>query len=168
MSTYFIRTLKYTIDNTEVYKPGKYGKKEIDGYETREEKMEKFLLAEPSTAEEVNDYVLFAQSINAFTSERVRKKIKTLLRYSKYSDDELRLARKIYNDDMLKRRLKSLVFIILSLVIITLSVLWYIFFVGDWGVFWKILWWICLAPLLCTGTIGALVGAFESEDNNPF
>jgi hypothetical protein len=63
---YFIENLRRTIDKTEVYQPtGKYGKPELDSRATADEKLEKFLLAEPITAEDIDDYVLFAASLNA-------------------------------------------------------------------------------------------------------
>lgn len=142
---YFIENLRRTIDETEVYKPGKYGKPELDGSATANEKLEKFLLAAPTSAEDINDYVLFAKSLKALSNEKIYDKIKTLVTYNNYSKEEISVALKIFQEKKREKILKKIIGVILPLV---LCVIWYVFFVHSWGIFWKVLWFF-YGPTLC-------------------
>ena len=164
---YFIENLRRTIDKTEVYQPtGKYGKPELDSRATADEKLEKFLLAEPITAEDIDDYVLFAASLNALKNRKVYKKIKTLVTYSKYSEKDISVALKIFKEYERKKILALIIGILLSL---GLPIAWWVFFIQNWGVFWQVLWFfygplICLTPIYFIYLIPFMVFG----DDNPF
>lgn len=168
----FIENLRRTIDGTAIYdSTGKYGKPELNSFKTADEKLEKFLLAEPTSAEDINDYVLFAKSLNALSNKKVYDKIKTLVAYNKYSKEEISVALKIFQE---KKREKILTKIIGVLLPLVLCVVWYVFFVHSWGIFWKVLWFI-YGTGLCFVVVAALMNSLLGYDiydrdskSNPF
>lgn len=165
----FINNLRATIDSIEIYAPtGKYGKYELNRWDTAKEKLEKFLFAEPNSAEDINDYVLFAQSLNALSYKEVYKKIESLLEYSKFSPNDLRLARKIFRKAKMKKNLKLTLIILVWVICISLAVAWYVFYVQNWAGFWRVL-WCFYGPFLLlflSGCISAGIDIFK--DKNPF
>ncbi len=135
MPSKFITNLSKDIANTAIYHPtGKYGKNEFDYFDTRDKKLEKLLSAQPSTADEVNDYLLYVQSLNCADNEVVYKKIETLLEFSKFPDTEISPALKVYKK--IKDRLKLYKIITSSIWILdAILVIWCTFSEGlDWAI----------------------------------
>ena len=124
MASNFITNLKNDIEKTAIYRPtGKYGRNELDSWETRNKKNEKLLNAQPSTAEEINDYLLYVYSLNCVDYVCVYRKLETLLEYSKYPENQISPALKIYNK--VKDRLKLLTKInYLIWVLLAISIIW--------------------------------------------
>ena len=160
----FINNLRIAIDNADVYDPtGRYGKSVLNTRKSEAEKLEKFLLAEPSSAEEVNEYVWLAQSMGFLKKVKVYNRIEALIEFSNYSREEIKLAKKIFGQAKRKRILKKFLAILLIVVGLALCILWYIFYVSNWGGFWRVLWFF-YGPTISLGIFLSLGLALYNED----
>ncbi len=146
----FIANLKATIDAVEVYAPtGKYGKKELDKRATREEKMEKLLLASPDTPYEVLEYVFFCKSLGAIKSKSTLRHLSAVMERAKmeyHNDPIVKQASSIVNG-MKRKRTLDLSWRILCLIIGIAVYVWG--FTTEWKLGWKIAWGVVFggAPL---------------------
>ena len=160
----FINNLRIAIDSADVYDPtGRYGKSVLNTRKSEAEKLEKFLLAEPSSAEEVNEYVWLAQSMGFLKKVKVYNRIEALIEFSNYSREEIKLAKKIFGQAKRKRILKKFLAILLIVVGLALCILWYIFYVSNWGGFWRVLWFF-YGPTISLGIFLSLGLALYNED----
>ena len=121
-------------------------------------------MAEPITAEDIDDYVLFAASLNALKNRKVYKKIKALVTYSKYSEKDISVALKIFKEYERKKILALIISILLSL---GLPIAWWVFFIQNWGVFWQVLWFF-YGPAICIAPIFYIYFVPFMDNDNPF
>lgn len=148
----FIANLKATIDAVEVYAPtGKYGKKELDKSATREEKMEKLLLATPDTPYEVLEYVLFCKSLGAVKSKSTLRHLSTLVERAKmehHNDPTIKQASTIVRSLKIKRTF----LILYSVALLVIGFAIYIWGLNtEWKLAGRIAWGFfgLLIPALC-------------------
>lgn len=168
----FIENLRRSIDCTAVCDPiGKYGKPVLNESKTAEEKLEKLLLADPKSLEDIIAYVKFVDSMDAMKNNKVRKKVKAMLRDAKYDYSEQELARAI---DALRRvETKRIALIVASIalgaLVLTGDIYWYICKVQFWGLFGKIMWWGFLLPwTLAAAALLPELSLWLNSDHNPF
>lgn len=149
MNSSFITKLSKEINSIVVYQVAKYGKREINTSETAKKKLETFLLAMPKNSEEIRDYVLFAKMVGAFRSSKVRKKIKILLSLNDLSDENIKMAKEIFQTESRKELFKFLCIGILpALVGIYLLYSWYDSYIQWWDTIWQILCYVFVFPVL--------------------
>ena len=137
----FIANLKATIDAVEVYAlTGKYGKKELDKRATREEKMEKLLLASPDTPYEILEYVFFCKSLGAIKSKSTLRHLSAVMERAKmeyHNDPIVKQASSIVSGMKMKRTFQILWRVVLLIVGIAIYA-WG--FTTEWKVGGKIAW----------------------------
>ena len=149
MNSSFITKLSKEINSIVVYKVAKYGKREINTSETANKKLETFLLAMPKNSEEIKDYVLFAKMVGAFSNSKVRKKIKIILSLNDLSDENIKMAKEIFQTEIRKELFKFLCIRILPIFVgIYLLYSWYDSYIQWWDTIWQILCYVFVFPYI--------------------
>ena len=135
----FVNNLRSSIDNTCIFSPtGKYGRNVIDHCDTRKEKLEKLLSAEPQNIDDLTAYVFYVDSLDGLKYEKIYKKIQSLLEQAKLMGvprRELSTARKVFGrvkrKKNLMRTLRVVIWLIAIIGVVVLNIisLWYLFLV---------------------------------------
>lgn len=150
----FIQNLQKKIDETAIYTPtGKYGKNELDEWETSEAKLKVLLSSNPKTIENIVAYVQYIESLGVLKNQKIYKKVCAMLKSVEIndSDGKLAIAHEIvqeYEKEMKVKKLKG--YIKLSIIAIPL-VIWYFSFVMFWGFGWQLVWFVIAFIILRIG-----------------
>lgn len=140
MNSSFIKNLSEEINKKVVYSEGRK-----DSRETSSARMQIFLLATPSSPEEIRDYVLYAKMAGAFKEGEVRKRVSFLLGINDLSDSYIKQANEVFHAEKKKVLIKSLALLLPPMLIVAgLLWAWYDSYIQYWDTIWQVLCYTCV------------------------